>query len=411
MRPCRWDDFKGVAYRFLEGARDQHGAPFKPTQTVVNQVVDAAKGIANVAASLRPPCWLDDRTTPDASQLVACSNGLLDLTSRTLHPTTPAFFSLNAVPFAFDPKAPEPMAWHRFLADLWPDDPLAIQTLQEMFGYLLTGDTSQQKIFLIVGPKRSGKGTIARLITSLLGQANVAGPTLSGLSQPFGLESLIGKLAAIISDARLGARTDQHATAERLLSISGEDSLSVPVKHRQDWTGRLNTRFVILTNELPRIADSSGALASRFVILSMSNSFIGREDPGLTSRLLDDLPGILNWAIDGYDRLKARGYFVPPPSSADAAQELADLSSPIAAFVRDCCDISAAADVECSVLFAAWRAWCIRQGRDHAGSMPSFGRDLRAAVTGVNVAQVRVGGAPRRFYRGVRLLTVTPCHA
>jgi putative DNA primase/helicase len=53
----------------------------------------------------------------------------------------------------------EPLEWLSFLARLWPDDAQSIDALQEIFGYVLTSDTSQQKAFLIVGPPRSGKGT------------------------------------------------------------------------------------------------------------------------------------------------------------------------------------------------------------------------------------------------------------
>ncbi len=60
-----------------------------------------------------------------------------------------------------------------FLKSLWPDDQQAINTLQEIFGYLITSDTKQQKIFSLVGPMRSGKGTIARILTALLGQDSV----------------------------------------------------------------------------------------------------------------------------------------------------------------------------------------------------------------------------------------------
>lgn len=73
--------------------------------------------------------------------------------------------------------------------------------LRTWFGYCLTGDTSQQKMLLIVGPKRSGKGTIARVLTRLIGNGNVSGPTTSSLAGPFGLQPLIGKTLAIVSDA------------------------------------------------------------------------------------------------------------------------------------------------------------------------------------------------------------------
>jgi len=103
---------------------------------------------------------------------------------------------------------------------------------------------------------------------------------------------------------RSATRADQAAIAERLLAISGEDAISIPRKHLIDWTGKLPTRFLILANELPRLTDSSGALSSRFVILQTRRSFYGEEDVNLTDRLMGELPSILNWAIEGYHRLR-----------------------------------------------------------------------------------------------------------
>ena len=81
--------------------------------------------------------------------------------------------------------------WLAFLRTLWGNDVELINCLQEMFGYLVSGDTCQQKMFLLVGPKRGGKGTIGRVLTRLLGRHNVAGPTLSTLGTNFGLQDLI----------------------------------------------------------------------------------------------------------------------------------------------------------------------------------------------------------------------------
>ncbi len=111
------------------------------------------------------------------------------------------------LPFAFDADAPEPKRWHRFLREVWDDDE-TIATLQEVFGYVLGGGTEQQKLFALIGPKRSGKGTILRVATALLGAENVVGPTLSALATQLGLASLIGKPLAAISDARLGKQRD-----------------------------------------------------------------------------------------------------------------------------------------------------------------------------------------------------------
>ena len=65
--------------------------------------------------------------------------------------------------------------------------PTASPCLQEWFGYLLTPDTRQQKILMMVGPKRSGRGTIARVLKAMVGADNVVNPTLNTLARPFGL--------------------------------------------------------------------------------------------------------------------------------------------------------------------------------------------------------------------------------
>jgi len=394
-------------YKFLDDARCIKGekvVPFAPNKVKVANVMEALAAETQLPATVAAPAWLDDRPHPAAADILPCANGLLDLPSRRLMPLSPTFFGMNAVDYRYDADAAGSDDWIRFLLSVWPDDQETIDTLQEIFGLLLTGDTSQQKAFLIVGPKRSGKGTIARILTALLGRDNVVGPTLSSLTQNFGLAPLIGKPLAIISDARLGGRTDTSVVVERLLAITGEDGITVDRKFRDPWTGRLPTRFVMLTNELPRLTDASGALVSRFVVLVMKRSFFGQEDAGLTTRLLKELPAILNWAIDGRDRLLRRGHFIQPAASQQAAVELADIGSPIGAFLRDRCDVADAHSVSVDGLYNAWGEWCLNQNREHVGTKQIFGRDLRAAVPGLTDTQPRGEfGARYREYRGVGL--------
>ena len=312
------EGMRAALYRFLDLALRKDGesvAPFDPDRRKVADVLEATRAEAQLAATVRAPAWLDAEDHYAADEILPCANGLLHMPSRDLLALTPAFFAVNAVVFAYDPDAPEPREWLAFLTSLWPDDQEAISTLQEVFGLMLTAETRYEKILMLVGPKRSGKGTVARILRALRGHASVAGPTLSGLGGHFGMEGLIDKPVAIISDARIGSRSDLHIITERLLSISGEDALSVPRKNRYDWNGKLPTRFLILTNELPKLVDASGALASRFLLLVLTRSFFGREDLALTERLLGELPGILNWALEGRDRLFGRGFFLQPESA------------------------------------------------------------------------------------------------
>ena len=186
--------------------------------------------------------------------------------------------------------------------------------LQEVFGYLLTPDTRFKKIFLLHGPKRSGKGTIGRILRRLVGERNACSPTLAAFGEPFGKQVLIGKTLAVISDARISRKTDTAQVAETFVGVSGEDAQTVPRKFLDDWNGPLYVRFVMLSNELPHINDASGALASRFLLLALTESFYGKEDLGLFNRLVPELPSIALWALEGRDRLYERGYFVQPSS-------------------------------------------------------------------------------------------------
>lgn len=169
------------------------------------------------------------------------------------------------------------------------------------------------------------------------------------------------------------------------------------------WTGQLAVRFLVISNELPRLSDASGALVSRFIVLVLTRSFYGHEDQTLTARLLAELPGILNWTIAGWRRLVQRGHFAQPRSAFDLVQQLEDLASPIGAFLRERCVVGAGRRVEIACLFKVWKDWCIQQGRDHPGTAQSFGRDLRSAVPALSVVQPRDGEERSRFYQGIGL--------
>ena len=367
---------------------------FAPTKRKVADLIDAARAVTIISRKMSTPSWLNGAAQPPADELISCANELIHWPTRTLHRHKPTYYVHHSVPFVFDAAAPPPLRWFSFLGDLWGDDNDAVRTLQEIFGYLISGDTRQQKMFLLVGPKRGGKGTIGRVLTRIMGRHNVAGPTLASLGTNFGLQDLIGKPVAIISDARIGNRSDTSLIGERLLSVSGEDLQNVDRKYLTPWSGYLPTRFVILTNELPRFANSSGALASRFVVLMLRKSFYGHEKPALTEELYGELP-IFNWSLDGLQRLRARGSFLQPAASADAIRELEDLASPIGAFVRDRCTIGPSLSVDIDEIYKEYRQWAQDQGQA-VRSHQIFGRDLRAAGPEIKVNRPRAGADQRR---------------
>jgi phage/plasmid-associated DNA primase len=156
--------------------------------------------------------------------------------------------------------------------------------------------------------------------------------------------------------------------------------VSIERKHLTALQMHLPVRFMVLTNETPRIGDASGALASRFMVLQFTGSFLGKEDTGRQGRLLSELPGILLWALEGLARPNARGHFVQPASAEESIQQLQELGSPVKAFVRDRCEVGTDKAVERGALYRAWCSWCKEAGH-YEISRETFGRDLAAAVT------------------------------
>jgi putative DNA primase/helicase len=273
------------------------------------------------------------------------------------------------------------------------------------FGYCLTGDISQHKFALFVGPPRSGKGTVLAVLTRTLGSYNVANPTLSSLGSRFGLAPLMGKLAAVVGDGHLGRQADATAILERLKSIVGGDAQNVDRKHLSELGNvTLRARFSIAVNEIPRLPDSSVALRSRMLVFPFEVSFEGREDFGLGDRLAAEIPGVTNWALGGLLELRRRGRLIQPDAGQAILDSFTRLSSPVQSFQDECCVIGRDLEVRCRELFAAWKSWCEQNGH-RPGSDSSFGSKLKAAIPHLERTRLpREDGKQPYVYRGLQLM-------
>jgi putative DNA primase/helicase len=377
--------------------------PWAPTRHKITDVLHALAANTYLHGRIEDPSWIETPSWATGSPIVAVDNGLLDVVSRKLHPHTPTYWNGTAVDLAYDAKAPAPTTWLQFLDALWPGDPEQVALLQQWFGYILSGRQEQHKILLIIGPPRSGKGTIANTLGALVGHGNIAAPTMSSFKGDFGLAPLIGKTLAIIPDARLGG-AETNIITERLLSLSGGDPLTVNIKYQQQWTGYLPTRIMICSNELPRLGDASGAVASRFATLMTPISWLGREDTTIGPRILDgELPGVLRWALDGLKQLEKQHRFTDPASCRFAYTSMLDLSSPVGHFIREHCTIDLNASVPCAVLYAKYCDWAADEGHGRPSAV-GFGRDLVAANPTVRRVKGGVLGARVYQYQGISLV-------
>jgi len=400
-------------YKFLDRCQkqDKKGnlVPFNANPSVVNAAIDAIKSIVHLAndPNTKPPVWLDGyaASNPPAEKLISMVNGLFQMDQLVLFPHSLGFFTYNSLPFEYDPAKDCPQ-WMKFLDDVWGEDQESKDLLQEFFGYILSGDTTEQKFLNVIGPRRSGKGTINKVLVDLLGQHNTVAPQLEELCDTFGLQPWLGKLLASFTDARAPER-NRSAVVSQLLRIVGGDTVTVNRKNKESWNGYLPTRIVVYSNEVLQLTENSNALTGRMLVLKMSKSFYNKEDTTLSSKLRQELSGIFNWVIEGQRRRLARGgQFVQPQSGKEYLELMAELGNPIGSFIDDVLEIGPEYTVSKDDIFACYKRWALHKSIT-PGNELSFKRRFLAAIQEHHVESdsTRIGGQRQHIYKGVRLNT------
>jgi putative DNA primase/helicase len=391
------------------------------SNNVIGNVVPIVQSHAwKDAATFGPmPFWIgDDRPFTATKNVIAFSNGLLDLESPdALIPHSPNWCSTVCLPFAYEPSATCPL-WEKFLSEVFEGDQDRVALIQEFFGYCLSSDTSLQKALVLVGKPRSGKGTIQRVLGALIGQDNSTGYSLERLATEFGPSALVNKAVALVGEVELSANPQRAKIVEVLKSIIGEDSISINKKYDAQFPSlRLPTRFVIASNSVPRLLDASGALAHRFLFVPFEMSFVGREDIHLEEKLLAELPGIANWALAGLKRLRAAGgKFTLGAGHKRLASQYAADTSPIMAWVRSEmvvhrradpgdlppeCLTSASVSIGKTDAYELYVEWC--ESHDIEPTRPAwFGRDLKTLIPKLQEGRdTKADGSRPMVYRGI----------
>lgn len=347
---------------------------------------------------------------------LAFRNGFLRIASDggcRLEDLTPEHHVTRMLPFNYEPvPAPESFAaWKAFLASIWgasgPDggpDLQSIQLVHQMIGYLLSGSNDHQKMFLLLGPSRSGKGTICKLLLRLFGPDGGAFK-LAGLDNNFALEGMLGKSLCVDGDVRRskGASRDEGKIVERLLGITASDAQEIPRKNKTALHLTLPTRLVLASNPPFSVRDVGSALASRIITVPFPVSFLGQEQLDLEERLAAELPAIVALAMQSMRALRAQGRFIEPESAAELREEIERGQTPLREFFDEWCAFAADARTGCGELYRAVRQWAEENG-NAAPSNQSFASALKQ----LGVRRVRPnpsdGKRPNAHYEGVRLL-------
>jgi putative DNA primase/helicase len=388
--------------------------PYHPKAKDITEVYSHLADTCHIPKNMMsPPIWLEGTPAKlrklNPKDMISFENGLLHIPSRKLYPATAKFFTLTGLPIVYDAKAPEPERWNDFLKEVTADGddarPELATLIRQMIGYCISSDTSMQKIFFLCGRTRSGKGTILRVLTELVGPLNTDGPTIKSLAGDFGRQNLIGKSLATITDMNCDVRSQVGEAASILNGVSGEDFQSINRKHKDFWSGTLPTRFVLASNMLPNFGSHTGAIATRLLIIPFDVSFVGREDRGLTKKLMREAPGIINQCLDALEDLNFNGDFEEPAASYVSKQRLIYRSNPIHGFIEERCTVKAGTGADKTVLYTSLCDYCDEVGAKPP-SLADFSETLCELYPSIKTSKRRHADgteARTKCYRGVRL--------
>jgi putative DNA primase/helicase len=416
--------FRGQFYQFLDGKQFYKDGSdgvkvesYKPTRAKVSDIVDALSQWCPVLSD--PPAWLAKTDAPEPVDLIVFKNGILDVNEYIngrvkLYNPTPELFTFDALPYDFDENL-ESDLWNQFIGEIFNEDEEKITLLAQWFGYSCVPDMSYEKLMLLTGRPRSGKSTVLETLQAMLGERQCCETSFQSLTGSFGYQPLLGKLAAIIGDAKSPKTGDANSVLEKILHITGGDAVSINRKGLRELPNvHLKCRFTIAMNDLPTFTDHSRALEPRLNIITFDNSYVGHEDRTLKRRLRKEAADgkIINFALRGLKSLREQKDFILPASSAEAFRQFREIASPVLSFINDCCDLPEGVYdknkfyVSKDQLFDIWRTWCANQGRQH-GFKESFCRWFLATCPSVVTARKRMGNTRLYIFEGIRITDET----
>lgn len=302
------------------------------------------------------------------------TNGTLNLETFELEPHSPDHKLRTRLDVAWDRNA----ACLNFLAYLdgvfQPDADKAakIAFVQQWLGYLLVPDTSMQKMVWLVGAGANGKSVLLSIINALAGEANISHAMLDTFDKSHVRAELDGKLVNIAGEMA----ADSMINDGYIKAIVAGDTIEASRKYKPSMSFRPFCRLMAATNNLPRTNDLTHGFFRRTIILTFNRKFAENEqNPSLVRELLEELPGILVWAVEGLRQLRAQGRFSVPPSSATALEQYRAEANPVMLFANECLTASPTSRMSPRELRDVYAEWC-RQYGFAARNMTTFGKAL-----------------------------------
>jgi putative DNA primase/helicase len=311
--------------------------------------------------------------------LLGMRNGVVDLKTGELHPGQPDDRITMTAGFDFDPQAKCPR-WEQFLTEVFENDEL-IDWLWRALGYSISGDTTEQVIFLGHGIGANGKGVFSGAIHGALGDYAYSAPfSTFELYQRAGIPNDLAALEfrRFITSSETNDNT--RLNEARVKAISGCDPITARYLHQEYFTFWPHLKLWLFVNHRPKVVDDSFGFWRRVRLIPFNRQFTGEaDDRQLAAKLRAEAPGILAWLVRGCLEWQRRGLEPVPECVRAATQEYRVESDILAGFISDKCIENPKAVIKASELYAAYKEWAEGEGMRDREVLTStaFGRRMR----------------------------------
>lgn len=329
-------------------------------------------------------------------------NGMLQLSTMKLFEHAKDYYSTVQLPFEYDPDA-SCEQFQNYLVSVFEGDEERIRLLQEWFGYLLTCETKAQKALVLYGSGSNGKGVCSSIIEALVGRENISYASLADLSNQFVRATLFDKQLVMCSENEISSFNTQYFKQ----IVGGDTCITASHKNKKPFEFFPYCKVVMSTNNLPDTRDRTDGFYRRLQFIHFSKYFNESEkDVNLTEKLKTELPGILNWALIGLQRLRENDYrFSPCKSSERLLHEYRVEQNPFLEFVSECLNVDTPQSREDNrIVYNSFKDWCHQNGHHRFANISSkkFWREFdNAMILSGHEPPERKNSGNRRYCVGI----------
>lgn len=317
--------------------------------------------------------------TPLLENYIAVKNGVYDLNTRELLKHDKKFFLENKVPVTFERGAKCPI-FEKTIKEILENDEELIKCMQEIFGYTLMNTTKAEKAFFFYGIGSNGKSLCANILMAIIGKDNVSNIPLARFSDKFGIEGILDKSLNIANENEFG----NAISTEVLKALISGDSISIARKFKKAIDYKSQIKLIFLMNSLPNTLDNTHGFYRKILIIPFRKVFKEQDiDRDLYSKIVEtELSGILNWAIEGAERLKNNKYeFTKSKAINKVISEYKRNQNPVEEFLVDRLIYDETEKVSKKDVLNSYKDWIKNQGLTNTANTPQkFWKNLEIAI-------------------------------